>query len=453
MFPASRYDRDSLKKTPIQNMQYFDCDKIQFEGPGSKNALSFKHYNPEELIDGKSMKDHLRFAGAYWHVMRNDLSDPFGAGTANMPWDDGSDSVDNAIKRVDVFFEFLEKTGIEYYCWHDRDIAPELNDLSASHAALDAVVAKLKEKQSETGVKLLWGTACLFSHPRYAHGAATSPDASVYAYAGAQVKKALECTKELDGLGYTFWGGREGYATLLNTNMKRELDHLAAFFHMAVDHAKKIGFDGPFYIEPKPREPSTHQYDSDAAACLNFLRQYDLMDHFKLNIETNHATLAGHTMEHELTVSAEAGMLGSIDANRGDTLVGWDTDQFPTDIYLATQVMLVVLDMGGLTTGGLNFDAKRRRESHEPIDLIHAHIGGMDAFARGLKIASAIRNDGRLAKFVDERYGSFNSGIGADIESGKCSFEDLEKFAFANGEPTLASGRQEMLENLINEFI
>lgn len=434
-------------------MQYFDCDKIQFEGPSSKNALSFKHYNADELVGGKSMKDHLRFAGAYWHIMRNDLSDPFGGGTAQMPWDDGSDSVENALTRVDVFFEFLDKMGIEYYCWHDRDIAPELNDLKASHAALDSVVAKLKDKQAETGVKLLWGTACLFSHPRYSQGAATSPDSNVFAYAGAQVKKAMEATKELDGLGYTFWGGREGYSTLLNTNMKREIDHLAAFLHMAVDHAKKIGFDGPFYIEPKPREPSTHQYDSDAAACLNFLREYDLTDRFRLNIETNHATLAGHTMEHELTVASNAGMLGSIDANRGDTLIGWDTDQFPTDINLATQVMLVVLEMGGLTTGGLNFDAKRRRESHEPIDLVHAHIGGMDAFARGLKIAHAIREDGRLANFVDQRYSTFDKDIGAKVESGQCSFEDLEAFTFANGEPTVASGRQEMLENLVNEFL
>ena len=434
-------------------MQYFDCDKIQFEGPDSKNPLAFKHYNADEVIAGKTMKEHLRFAGAYWHVMRNDLSDPFGAGTALMPWDDGSASVENALTRVDVFFEFLDKMGIEYYCWHDRDIAPELNDLPASNDALDQVVAKLKEKQAETGVKLLWGTACLFSHPRYAQGAATSPDANVYAYAGAQVKKALEATTELDGLGYTFWGGREGYATLLNTNMKRELDHLAAFLHMAVDHANKIGFDGPFYIEPKPREPSTHQYDSDAAACLNFLREYDLMDKFRLNIETNHATLAGHTMEHELTVAANAGMLGSIDANRGDELIGWDTDQFPTDIKLATEVMLVVLEMGGFTTGGLNFDAKRRRESHDPIDLIHAHLGGMDAFARGLKIADAIRQDGRLAEFVQNRYGSFDSGIGAKVESGACSFEDLEQFAMGNGEPTIASGRQEMLENMMNEFL
>ncbi|MGB0418182.1 MAG: xylose isomerase [Opitutales bacterium] len=433
--------------------KYFDCDRIQYEGTGSKNPLAFKHYNPEQLIDGKSMKEHLRFAAPYWHVMRNELADPFGGGTAQMPWDDRSDSTDNALKRVDVFFEFLEVMDIDYYCWHDRDIAPELNNLSESNKALEAVVAKLKEKQTETGVQLLWGTACLFSHPRYAQGGATSPDLNVYTYAAAQVKKALECTKELDGLGYTFWGGREGYATLLNTDMQRELDHLAAFLHMAVDHAKKIGFDGPFYIEPKPREPSTHQYDSDSAACLNFLRQYGLMDKFRLNIETNHATLAGHTMEHELTVAADAGMLGSIDANRGDTLIGWDTDQFPTDIYLTTQVMLVVLQMGGFTTGGLNFDAKRRRESHEPIDLIHAHIGGMDAFARGLKIASAIRQDGRMADFVKARYSSFDSELGKKIEAGQCSLEELEKIALTSGEPILGSGRQEMLENLLNEFI
>ena len=434
-------------------MQYFDCDKISYEGPSSKNPLAFKHYDPTAEIGGKTMKEHLRFAAPYWHVMRNELGDPFGPGTAQMPWDDRSSSTENALARVDVFFEFLEKMGIDFYCWHDRDIAPELNDLAASNAAIDTVVEKLKAKQEETGVKLLWGTACLFQHPRYSQGAATSPDARVYAYAAAQVKKALECTHALDGLGYTFWGGREGYATLLNTNMKRELDHLAAFLHMAVDHAKNIGFTGPFYIEPKPREPTTHQYDSDAAACLNFLREYGLMDHFKLNIETNHATLAGHTMEHELTVSANAGMLGSIDANRGDTLVGWDTDQFPTDIYQTTQAMLVVLEMGGFTTGGLNFDAKRRRESHEPMDLIHAHIGGMDTFARGLKIAHAIREDGRLAEFVQARYSSFDSDIGAKVEAGEASFESLAQSALKAGEPIITSGRQEMLENLINEFI
>ena len=434
-------------------MDYFDCPIIAYEGPDSKNPFAFKHYDADALIAGKTMKEHLRFAAPYWHVMRNTLADPFGMGTARMPWDDGSNSLENALARVDVFFEFLNKMGIEFYCWHDRDIAPELDDLNASNKALDAVVEKLKEKQSETGVQLLWGTACLFAHPRYAQGAATSPDAHVYAYAAAQVKKAMECTHALNGLGYTFWGGREGYATLLNTDMKRELDHLAHFLHMAVEHAKQIGFEGAFYIEPKPREPSTHQYDSDSAACLNFLREYDLIDHFTLNIETNHATLAGHTMEHELTVAINAGRLGSIDANQGDELIGWDTDQFPTDIYLTTQVMLKVLEMGGLTTGGLNFDAKRRRESHDPIDLIHAHIGGMDAFARGLKIAHAIREDGRLAQFVRERYASFDSGIGSEVDAFQTSFASLEKHALSHGEPELASGQQELLENLINEFI
>jgi xylose isomerase len=432
---------------------YFTVSKIPFEGPESKNPLAFKHYNPEELVEGKSMREHLRFAAPYWHVMRNVLGDPFGAGTALMPWDDGSDSVENALRRVDVFFEFLDKIGIDFYCWHDRDIAPELNDLAKSNEALDAVVDKLQAKQAEHDKQLLWGTACLFSHPRYAQGAATSPDLNVYAYAAAQVRKAIECTHKLNGLGYTFWGGREGYASLLNTDMKRELDHLAAFLHMAVDYKKQIGFDGPFYIEPKPREPSTHQYDSDAATCLNFLRQYDLMEDFRLNIETNHAELAGHTMEHDLTVAASCGMLGSIDANRGDQLIGWDTDQFPTNIYQTTQVMLVVLGMGGFTTGGLNFDAKRRRESHHPDDLFYAHIGGMDAFARGLKIAAAIRADGRLAEFVQERYSSFDADAGQKVERGEMTLEELEKIALANGEPQLASGRQEMLENLINSFI
>jgi len=430
----------------------FNVPKIPFEGPDSKNPLAFKHYNPDELVEGKPMREHLRFAAPYWHVMRNVLGDPFGAGTALMPWDDGSDSVENALKRVDVFFEFLDKIGIDFYCWHDRDIAPELGNLAKSNEALDAVVEKLGQKQKDHNKTLLWGTACLFNHPRYAQGGATSPDFNVYAYAAAQVRKAIECTHRLGGLGYTFWGGREGYASLLNTDMKRELDHLAAFLHMAVDYKKKIGFDGPFYIEPKPREPSTHQYDSDAATCLNFLQAYGLMEHFKLNIETNHAELAGHTMEHDLTVASSVGMLGSIDANRGDQLIGWDTDQFPTNIYQTTQVMLIVLGMGGFTTGGLNFDAKRRRESHHPDDLFYAHIGGMDAFAHGLKIAAAIRADGRLAEFVQKRYSSFDSEAGQKVERGEMTLEDLEQIALANGEPQLASGRQEMLENLINTF-
>lgn len=430
-----------------------DIQKIQFEGPDSKNPLAFKHYNADELVGGKAMKDHLRFSVAYWHAMRNPLADPFGGGTAQRPWDDGSDSIENAQNRARVAFEFMEKLGVEFYCFHDRDVAPECATLAESNAALDAVADVLEEEQKRTGIKLLWGTACLFAHFRYNQGAATSPNADVYAYAGAQVKKALEVTNRLGGTGYTFWGGREGYSTLWNTDMKRELEHLARFLHMAVDYKKKIGFEGQFYIEPKPREPSTHQYDSDSAACLNFLREHGLMDHLKLNLETNHATLAGHTMMHEMRVAAAAGALGSVDANTGDELIGWDTDQFPTDIYLTTQIMLEVLGMGGFTTGGLNFDAKCRRESFEPVDLFHAHIGGMDAFARGLKIAQEIREDGRLDGFVKERYSTFDSGIGAQVESGEVGLEELEAHVLANGEADLASGRQEMLENLINEFV
>lgn len=426
---------------------------IPFEGPKSKNPLAFKHYNAEEEVGGKPMKDHLRFACAYWHTMRNGLADPFGVGTAQRPWDDGSSSVENAQKRVWAMFEFMQKTGIEYYCFHDRDVAPELSTLAESNAAFDAVADELEKAQNQTGIKLLWGTACLFAHERYNQGAGTSPYADVFAYAGAQVKKALEVTHRLGGEGYVFWGGREGYSTLWNTDMPRELNHLAALLKMAVEHKKKIGFTGEFYIEPKPREPSTHQYDSDSAACLNFLREHDLLGELKLNIETNHATLAGHTMMHELRVARAANALGSIDANTGDELIGWDTDQFPTNIYLTTQIMLEVLAMGGFTTGGLNFDAKCRRESYEPVDLFYAHIGGMDAFARGLKVAHAIIEDGRIDTFVKERYASFDSGIGATIESGAATLEDLEAHILSNGEPQTQSGRQEMLENIINEFI
>jgi xylose isomerase len=426
---------------------------IQYEGPRSKNPLAFKHYNPGQKVEGKAMRDHLRFAAAYWHCMRNGLSDPFGAPTALMPWDDGGPSLPNARKRVKVFFEFLEKIGIDYYCFHDRDVVPEGATPAESEKNLRDITRVLQAEQKRTGKRLLWGTACLFGHPRYAQGAGTSPNAEVFAYAAAQVKAALDATHELGGLGYVFWGGREGYATLLNTDMKRELDHLARLLHLAVEYKKQIGFTGQFYIEPKPREPSTHQYDSDAAACLNFLREHNLLEHFKLNIETNHATLALHTMRHELTVAADAGALGSIDANRGDELVGWDTDQFPTDLYLAAEVMLVVLGMGGLKTGGLNFDAKRRRESHEPVDLFHAHIGGMDAFARGLKAAAAIRADGRLAQFVQERYASWDTGLGAKIEKGQITLAELSAHARTIKDPLPGSGRQEYLENLFNEFI
>jgi len=427
---------------------------IRYEGPDSKNPLSFKHYNADELVEGKSMRDHLRFSAVYWHTLRGMGVDMFGVGTMKRPWEDGTNSLKMALKRVPVMFEFCEKLGAPYYAFHDRDVAPEGRNLRESNKNLDVVAKELKKFQKDTGIKLLWGTACLFVHPRYMCGAATSPNADVFAYAAAQVKKAIEVTHDLKGEGYTFWGGREGYSTLLNTDMKRELDHLGAFLHMAVEHKKKIGFKGQFYIEPKPKEPTKHQYDSDSAACLNFLREYKLTEHLKLNLETNHATLAGHTMQHEIEVAGAAGALGSIDANTGDLLLGWDTDQFPTDIYLTTQCMLGILKYGGLTTGGVNFDAKVRRESYDPVDLFHAHIGGMDAFARGLKIAAAIRKDGRLDAFVKQRYSSYDSGIGKQIEKRKVSFKDLEAYALKMGEvKTSQSGRQEFLENLINEFI
>ena len=431
-----------------------EISQIPFEGPASKNPLAFKQYNPEELVEGKTMRDHLRFSVVYWHTFRGAGSDPFGAGTMLRPWDDGTASVKNAQARARVAFEFIEKLGAPFYAFHDRDVAPEGATLAESNRNLDEVVKVLKEEQDRTGIRLLWGTACLFANPRFLHGAATSPNADVFTFAAAQVKKAMEVTHELGGEGYVFWGGREGYSTIWNTNIKRELDHLAKFLHMAVDYKKEIGFTGPFYIEPKPREPTTHQYDSDAAACLNFLREYDLLEHFKLNLETNHATLAGHTMHHECEVAAAAGALGSIDANTGDELIGWDTDQFPTNLYLTTAVMLTVLNSGGFTTGGLNFDAKVRRESFEPLDLFYAHIGGMDAFARGLKAAAAIRADGRLSEIVRNRYASWDSGLGADIEAGKHSFKTLETIALANPDPVQhTSGRQELIENILNELI
>lgn len=430
-----------------------EIKRIPYEGPQSKNPLAFRWYNESEVVEGKSMRDHLRFAVVYWHTFRGTGSDPFGPGTMQRPWDDGSDSVENAQRRARVAFELCEKLGAPFYAFHDRDVAPEGKSLAESHKNFDAVAKILKEEQQRSGVRLLWGTCNLFSNPRYMHGAATSPNADAFAYAAAQVKKCLEVSKELGAENYVFWGGREGYQNLLNTDMKRELDHLAKFFHMAVAYAKEIGFTGQFLIEPKPKEPTKHQYDSDAAACINFLRAYDLLPHFKLNIETNHATLAGHEMMHELEYAGMQGALGSIDANTGDLLLGWDTDQFPTNIYLTTQIMLVLLKYG-LAPGGVNFDAKVRRESFEPIDLFHAHIGGMDAFARGLKIAAAIRKDGEFDKFVKDRYNSWDSGIGAEIESGKADFKTLEAYMLKKGEITPnKSGRQEMLEHLFNRYI
>ncbi|MEI7684275.1 MAG: xylose isomerase [Planctomycetota bacterium] len=436
-------------------MAFFpEVQKITYEGPESKNPLAFRHYNPAELVEGKSMKDHLRFAVCYWHTFRGSGSDPFGPGCNVRPWEDGTDSVAMAQKRVQVAFEFIEKLDAPYYCFHDRDVAPEGKNLKETNANLDAVAKVLKGEQERTGIKLLWGTANLFSNKRFMHGAATSCNADVFAYAAAQVKKALEVTKELGGENYVFWGGREGYSNLYNTDLKRELDHLAKFFHLAVDYKKKIGFTGNFLIEPKPKEPTVHQYDFDAANCVAFLRGYGLEKEFKLNVETNHATLAGHTMMHELQYSSINGMLGSIDANRGDLLLGWDTDQFPSDYYLTTQCMLVILGQGGLAPGGVNFDAKVRRESFEPIDLFHAHVGGMDAFAVGLKLAAQIRKDNALKDVVKQRYASWDAGIGAKIESGAVKFEELETYMLDKGDAAPnASGRQEMLENLINRYV
>ena len=431
-----------------------DVTKIKYEGPDSKNPLAFRHYNESELVEGKPMKDHLRFSVAYWHTMRGTGADPFGPGTMLRPWEGAADTVENAENRARVAFEFVEKLGAPFYCFHDRDVAPEGATLAESNKNLDAVVKVLKEEQQRTGVKLLWGTANLFSNPRYMHGAATSCNADVFAFAAAQVKKALEVTNELGGAGYVFWGGREGYQCLWNTDMRREVEHLAAFMHMAVDYAKKIGFTGQFYFEPKPKEPTKHQYDFDSAACINFLRAYGLADHVKMNIETNHATLAGHTVEHELDYAGSQGFLGSVDANTGDLLLGWDTDQFPTDVYLATKIMLMILKYGGFTTGGLNFDAKVRRESFEPIDLFHAHVGGMDAFAKGLKIAAAIRADGVLAQMVGDRYRSWDAGIGAEIEAGRQNFASLEEYMLAKGDAAPnQSGRQELFENVVNRYV
>jgi xylose isomerase len=432
-----------------------DIGKIEYEGSKSRNPLAFKDYDANAVIAGKTMREHLRFSVVYWHTWRNQLSDQFGVGTAVRPWDDGTNSIKNAERRVRVAFEFMEKLGVPFYTFHDRDVAPEGATLRETNRNLDAIVKILKEEQTRTGISLLWATANLFAHPRFAHGAFTSCNSSVFAYAGAQVKKALEVAKELDASGYVFWGGREGYSTLLNTDMRREISHLAIGLRAAVNYKREIKFNGQFYIEPKPKEPTKHQYDSDAAACLNFLREYDLMRDFKLNLETNHATLAGHAMQHEMEVAIAANMLGSIDANFGDELIGWDTDQFAKNLQLTTEIMLGILKMGGFTTGGLNFDAKVRRESFEPEDLFHAHIGSMDAFARGLKAADRLlRIDGRIQEFVKNRYSSWDSGIGREIErTGQAPLRALEAYILHNGGDAApnTSGRQELLENIFHE--
>jgi len=427
---------------------------IAFEGPQSENPLAFHHYNPTELFDGKTLKEHLRFSIAYWHSFRGVGSDPFGPGTIVRPWEQGADAMSIAKRRMDAAFEFFTKIQAPFWCFHDRDIAPEGTTLAESNRNLDELVAHAKTLQKDTGVKLLWGTANLFSNPRYMCGASTNPDAHVFAYAAAQVKKALEVTHELGGENYVFWGGREGYETLLNTNLKREQDHLAAFMHMAVDYAKAIGFKGQFLIEPKPKEPTKHQFDFDVASGLAFLRTYGLDAHFKFNIETNHATLAGHTFQHEIEVAASAGLLGSIDANAGDLLLGWDTDQFNTDVRELTLAMVSILRAGGLGSGGFNFDAKLRRPSIDLEDLFHAHIGGMDAYALAFKIARKILAEKKFEKHVAERYASYNTGYGRDIEQRKVGFPELETLVLTKlGEPTPRSGRQEYLENLLLSYL
>ena len=427
---------------------------IAFEGTKSPNALAFRHYNPDEVIDGKTMEAHMRFSIAYWHSFRGTGSDPFGPGTIQRPWEKGTDPVSVALVRMDAAFEFFQKIRAPFWAFHDRDIAPEGRSLAESNKFLDRVVDHAKDLQKATGVKLLWGTANLFSNPRYMSGASTNPDAHVFAYAAAQVKQALEVTKRLGGENYVFWGGREGYETLLNTNLKREQDHLAAFLHMAVDHAKDIGFKGQFLIEPKPKEPTKHQYDFDVASGIAFLRTYGLEKYFKFNIETNHATLAGHSFQHEIEVAASQKMLGSIDANAGDMLLGWDTDQFNTDVKELTLAMVSILKAGGLGTGGFNFDAKLRRQSTDVEDLFHAHIGGMDAYALAFKIARQILADGKFDQFVAERYSSFDSGFGRDIEKGRIGFKELNKLVLSQlGEPKLRSGKQEYLENLLNTYL
>ncbi len=427
--------------------------KIRYEGPDSKNPLAFKHYNANKKVGKKTMKEHLRFSVAFWHTFKGTGSDPFGGPVYDRPWDAADDCMQRAEDTMRAAFEFFTKLGVPFYCWHDRDIAPEADNLRKTNKRLKSIVSLAKKLQRDTGVKLLWGTSNCFSHPRFTHGAGTNPDAHVFAYAASQIKMAMECTKELGGVNYVFWGGREGYSNLLNTNMKHEQDQMARFLEMAVEHKKKIGFKGTLLVEPKPKEPTKHQYDYDAATVLSFLRKYGLHDEFKLNVEANHATLAGHTFEHDLTVASSDGRLGSIDANRGDYLLGWDTDLFPSDIYSATFAMMVILEQRGLGTGGINFDAKVRRGSFDEEDLFHAHIGGMDSFARGLKIAHKIREAGVLADFVSERYKSFKSGIGRKVMRGETNFRELERYIHKHGEPPKISGREEMLENLINSYL
>lgn len=426
---------------------------IKYEGKDSDNPLAFKYYNPRQRVGKKTMEEYFRFAIAYWHTFCGTGGDPFGPGTKNFPWSTSEDAVQRAYDKMDAAFEFTTKIGAPFYCFHDYDLVEEGSTLKESEKRLQKIVDYAKQKQKESGVKLLWGTANLFSHPRYMNGAATNPDFNVVCHAATQVKNAIDATIALGGSNYVFWGGREGYVTLLNTDMKREQEHMARFLHAARDYGRKNGFKGTFLIEPKPMEPSKHQYDFDSATVIAFLREWDLMDDFKLNVEVNHATLAHHTFQHELQVAANAGVLGSIDANRGDYQNGWDTDQFPNNLYEIAEAMLVIIKNGGFKTGGINFDAKTRRNSTDLADIFYAHIGGMDTFARALLVAQRLLDDGEYTSILKERYASFDSGKGKQFERGRLSLESLRKLAHQNGEPGQISGKQEYIENLINKFI
>lgn len=438
---------------PSEKEFFKEIGTINYEGPESDHPLAFRWYNPELIIAGKPLKDHMRFAGAYWHSFCGNGGDPFGGATHLHPWDTKADPVGRAKDKMDAAFEFLSKMNLPYYCFHDVDMVDYGNNIHENDRRLQVMVDYAKAKQAATGIKLLLGTANLFSHKRYMNGASTNPDFHVLTHGAAQVKAALDATIELGGENYVFWGGREGYMSLLNTNMKREQEHLARFLHTAKDYARSNGFKGTFFIEPKPCEPTKHQYDYDAATVLGFLQKYDLLGDFKLNLEVNHATLAGHTFQHELQVAADAGMLGSIDANRGDNQNGWDTDQFPNNINELVESMLVINAAGGIKEGGINFDAKIRRNSTDPADLFYAHIGGMDLFARAFIIADKILNKSEYQPIRTERYASFDSGKGKEFENGTLSLEDLRAYAIENGEPKIISGKQEYLENLINRYI
>jgi xylose isomerase len=436
------------------NKEFFKrIEKIKFEGRDSDNPLSFKFYNENKVVAGKTMKEHMRFAVAYWHSFCGTGDDPFGPGTQIFPWAQANDPIVRAKEKMDAAFEFITKLGIPYYCFHDYDLVDEADSIPDSEKRLQTLVDYAKEKQQASGVKLLWGTANVFSNPRFMNGASTNPDFHVLPWVATQVKNAIDATIALGGQNYVFWGGREGYNSLLNTNMKRELDHMGRFLGMARDYGRKNGFTGTFLIEPKPMEPTKHQYDYDSATIIGFLNKYGLADDFKLNIEVNHATLAGHTFQHELQVAADAGMFGSIDANRGDYQNGWDTDQFPINVYELVEAMLVIIEAGGFKTGGINFDAKTRRTSTDLEDMFIAHIAGMDVFARAFEIAVDVLENSPYRRMRAERYASFDSGEGAAFEQGKLTLEDLRNLALKNGEPKQISGKQELYEAILNQYI